>query len=96
MSVLPRPKKAHPPKFEHIGPKSCASCAAICKVQKTRTAYCEDFGLTFPLYETAMNYVCEAHRPIMGNWAPLRTGVIAKDEKWLILFGGLNLLGLKI
>lgn len=70
-----------PPKFEHIGPKSCASCFFVTKNQKTRTAFCQQHSFTFFLYESAMNYVCADHTPLMGSWAKLRDGVIVEESK---------------
>ncbi len=59
-------KHEFPPGFTIVNKPNCASCIWISKVLKTKTAYCSEFGLTFPMYEAASNYVCDNFEPLRG------------------------------
>ena len=62
-------KTEFPKGFHHIGQTTCASCAFIEKKQKTKTAYCNKYGITYPLYEACKYYSCEDHIPLRGKWS---------------------------
>lgn len=72
-------KNSMPPNFKHLGQKRCSTCYFIQKMVKTNTAYCNQHGITYPLYDAADHYGCDDHKPVIGEWDVHKTNIV--EEK---------------